>query len=172
MLEFNRGFSLIEMMITLVVIVVALGAAVPGFGDVTSRNRATTQVNEFLVAINLARSEALRVGNIVSLQATDPSDSSNEFGKGWCVVEGTPGNCNGTVIRSFTSLADASMFNSVEDLESIQFNAFGELDSGVAQNIDLCSSGKGDRRIRIAPIGRSKAYRDDNSIVSKRPDCV
>ena len=57
----------------------------------TTRNRIITETNEFLLAINLARSEALKVGGQVSIQLADPTNANNEVGPGFCVVDGNPG---------------------------------------------------------------------------------
>ena len=54
----------------------------------------TTRVNDLVLAVNYARSEAAKLGGLVSVQAMDASDSDNEWGPGYCVTIGNPGNCN------------------------------------------------------------------------------
>ena len=161
---------MIELMVVLGIIAIGFNVAVPSISAMVDRNRAATNVNEFLLTINMARSEALKTGGIVSIQAMDPSDSDNEFGAGWCIVEGNPGNCDGSVVRSFPALTGDTTLDSSEDESSIQFNYLGELEGGVAQNIDLCSR-ETERRIFIALIGRSKSHRPDDLVVAKQPSC-
>ena len=166
----NSGYTLIEMMVVITIMAIGLKIAMPSFGAMIERNRAATNVNEFLQSINLARSEALKMSGTVSIQAVDPSDPADEFGLGWCVVAGDPGDCTGTVIRRFPALVGAgTTLNSFEDESSIQFNYLGELADGVVQNIDLCSE-QTDRRIYISLIGRSNSHRP-TAVEARRPVC-
>lgn len=56
----SGGFTLVELMVTLAVLAVLLGIAVPSFQDITNRNRLTAVTNEMVGAIQLARVEAVR----------------------------------------------------------------------------------------------------------------
>ena len=78
----NRGVTLLEMMIGLVIISIGMSFAIPSFQGMIARNSVATQVNEMLLAVNLARSEASRTGSKVNIQAS-AAVTSNEFGGGW-----------------------------------------------------------------------------------------
>jgi type IV fimbrial biogenesis protein FimT len=54
-----NGFSIMELLITMLVASILVGIAVPSFRDMVVSNRLTTQSNEFVGAINLARSAAI-----------------------------------------------------------------------------------------------------------------
>ena len=165
------GFTLIEMLVVLVVLGIGISLAVPSFQGMLARNRIATQTNDLLLAISLARSEASRRGSVVSLQAVSPV-VSDEFGGGYCVVPGNPGNCNGdNVIREFLSLSGGTTLTSIDDAanngswaaprNSIQFDSFGAL-SGTSDNgryLDLCHEGERGSRIHISLIGRAKVWR-------------
>ena len=130
-----------------------------------ARNRLATQTNELTLSINLARSEANRIGGIVSLQAAAPT-AGDEFGAGWCIVIGNPGDCTGNAIQRFDALLGPGTLATIDDpddgaWESIQFNGLGAL-SGTdnkVRDLDLCLDGFLGRRIRIALIGRVKTHR-------------
>ena len=171
MRKLNSGFTLIEMLVVLAIVAITLNMAAPSSNALIERNRSATHVNDFMTALSLARSEALKTGGVMSVQATDPSDDENEFGNGWCVVEGNPGNCNGILIKSFAAISDDVTLDSIEDVASIQFNNVGELNNAPVQNIDLCTGGSSDRRIFVALVGRSKSYRASDAVVTKRPGC-
>jgi type IV fimbrial biogenesis protein FimT len=165
----NRGFTLVEMMIGLVIVGIGLTIAVPSFQGMTARNQVATQVNEFLVSVNLARGEASRRGRNVCIQSVGPV--AGEFGEGWRVVEVNSGNCNGGVIRSFGALSGESTLDIVGSATSLQFTALGALDSSAPVSVDLCYPGQSGRRVYINLLGRSKSHRPDDADLTRRPVC-
>jgi type IV fimbrial biogenesis protein FimT len=56
------GFTLIELVITIVVASVLLAIGAPAFKDFIKNNRVTAQANDLVTAIQLARGEALKRG--------------------------------------------------------------------------------------------------------------
>lgn len=60
------GFTLIELMITLVVLGVVMAIAVPGFTGMINSSRLATQANEVVTGIQIARSEAIRLNRLVT----------------------------------------------------------------------------------------------------------
>ena len=55
----NAGFTLIELMFTIVVLAVLLGIGVPNFRDFVRNSRITAAANDLLADTNLARSESV-----------------------------------------------------------------------------------------------------------------
>ena len=89
-----RGFTLIELMVTIAVAAILLGIAVPSFQDLVIRNRLATKANELITALNLARSEAVKRGIWVTVcksanstaSSSDCSDSGSvNWVQGWIV---------------------------------------------------------------------------------------
>lgn len=166
-----KGFTLVELLVVLVIVAITMSAAAPAFQGMVARNRIATQTNDFLLALNLARSEALRIGDIATVQAQDASNSGDEFGQGWCVVVGDPGNCAGTLVRSFPALQAESTLDSIENVDSITFNSLGGLTTA-ERNVDLCYAGQEGRRIRVSLVGRSSSHKPDPDDASAiQPDC-
>ena len=66
----QRGFTIIELMMTVTVLALLLGIAVPSFMETVRNNRIISQNNELISSLNLARSEALKRGGSVSVCAS------------------------------------------------------------------------------------------------------
>ncbi len=84
----NRGFTLIEMMITIAIAAILLTVAVPSFQHSMRGNRLTTEANELFSAMSLARSEAIKRGTSITVCASsDQSACSNStnWATGWIV---------------------------------------------------------------------------------------
>lgn len=87
-----RGFTLVELLITIAVVAITLGIGVPSFQEMTVRNRLMTQTNEILTAINLARSEAVKRNRTVTLCRADDASATACAGTGtwehWIILAG------------------------------------------------------------------------------------
>ena len=60
--EYNSGFTLMELMVTIAIAAILVGIAIPSFTSIIVSNRLTTSANELVTALNLARSEAVKRG--------------------------------------------------------------------------------------------------------------
>ena len=157
----SAGFTLVELIVTLGVAAILLGLAAPAFDNFFAQRAMTANINEMVVAINYARSEAARLGQPVSLQAEDPTDD-NEWGRGYCVVLGTPGNCDDP-IRTFAPLFGRELNavngpdGNLNGVETLTFDARGLLASGQGGAMELCSDDGSNpgRVLRLNLIGRT-----------------
>ncbi|MBF0186551.1 MAG: GspH/FimT family pseudopilin [Magnetococcales bacterium] len=77
------GFSLVEVMITLFIAATFITMAVPAFQEVIEDTRATSQINTVSAALNLARSEANKRGDAVSICKTDDQSSCGDDTVSW-----------------------------------------------------------------------------------------
>ena len=77
-----RGFTLIELMVTIAVVAILTTVAVPGFRDLIRNNRVTTQTNEVVSALNFARTEAIKRGRSVTVRL-------QPVGDGWSATVST-----------------------------------------------------------------------------------
>ena len=83
------GFTLVELLITIVVVSILLAAGVPAFQSFIKNNRVTAQTNDLVTAIQLARSEALKRGTNAVVCASDDqatcTDDMDTWADGWIV---------------------------------------------------------------------------------------
>ncbi len=90
----QRAFSLFDMLVTLVVAGTLTSLAVPAFKQLTVRTRLTTQVNQLLTELHLARSEAIKRGqHVVLCKSSDGQHCTGDaaWHDGW-VVFADPNN--------------------------------------------------------------------------------
>jgi type IV fimbrial biogenesis protein FimT len=80
-----RGFTLIELMVTIAVLAILLAVAVPSFQQAIMNARVSSQTNEFIASLKEARSEAARRGVPVGVRA---NSESGAFADGWKVFVG------------------------------------------------------------------------------------
>ncbi|MEM1229837.1 MAG: GspH/FimT family pseudopilin [Pseudomonadota bacterium] len=155
-----RGFTIVELLVTLAIAAILRGFALPAFNGFTAQRQLTAQVNNFVLALNYARSEAARLGGTVTVQAADPSDNANEWGEGFCVVQGTPGNCNGVLLRNFAGY-DAGAMDATGTLDgtvAFSFNSRGLMTAGAAGPLSICTTDTDvdpGRTVTLSAIGRT-----------------
>jgi len=63
----SLGFTLIELMITLVIVIILTSLALPSFRSMIISNNIVTNTNEFVGTVSYARSEAIRRGKSITL---------------------------------------------------------------------------------------------------------
>ena len=83
-----RGFTMIEMLMTIAIAGILTALAVPSFRFITNSNRIASEVNGLLGDLQLARAQAIRDGrNVTVCQSTDGTNCTNStsWQLGWIV---------------------------------------------------------------------------------------
>lgn len=78
-----RGFSLIELLITMAVAAVLLAIAVPSLAAMIRNNRLAAGANELVAALQLARAEAVKRGRPVTLCSSNDGSACVNATSGW-----------------------------------------------------------------------------------------
>ncbi len=143
MRKYQSGLTLIELMVTIAVMVIIMTIGIPGFNSVIEQNRATVAVNDLLGSLQLARSEAVRLNQPVSVV------TSNGW-SGW-KVEYTDQNNIDIVLRERSGV-NATISSS---LNSLEFMPTGRLAQGTATFTVTVSNAV--RCVSVAITGSSQA---------------
>ncbi|MGY4830731.1 GspH/FimT family pseudopilin [Sphaerotilaceae bacterium SBD11-9] len=174
-----RGFTLIELMVTIAVLAILLGIGVPSFSRILASNRMATQTNEIVGGLNLARSEAVRRGLPVAIRAVSTNGS---YSGGWLVFTDANSdgarantdeseNTDGTLIRQNDALAGRTTIQRVTrsgtspaftyaddtstDAQFLVFNARGGNNRGAAAFFRICDAGSTSTPGRIVQVAVS-----------------
>lgn len=79
----TRGFSLIELMVTLAVLAILTMVALPSFRSMLQRGKVSGASNALLADLRYARAEAIDRGQVVSLCPSSNGSSCTAEGKAW-----------------------------------------------------------------------------------------
>ncbi len=151
----NRGFSLIELMITLAVAAILIGLAAPSFRQFLVNTQLENGVAKLVGSINLARTAAVTRNRSVSLVR-----AGADWADGWCVAEGTPADCSGTVLRRIEGMDGSIGLVTTTAFAAIEFTnqGFLPLQAGALaadRVFQICAaSGSEGFEVRIGNTGR------------------
>ncbi len=151
----QQGLTLLELMVTIAIAGILLTIGVPSFQAIVTSNRISANTNDFITAINLARSEAIKRGTDISVcKSADGVSCTGDWNQGWIVyLTSDPPE---VIIRVFDGLSGDDTLTTVpSDAHVVTFNGNGALAQyPVTFNFSLCDSSNERRQIVINPVGR------------------
>lgn len=157
----KRGFTLIELMVTMAVLAILIFVAVPNLRMFMLNGRMASQTNEMITALSLARSEAIkRAANVTVCASSDNATCTGTWTQGWVVRDAA-----GTVIRVQQALAGGSTLSGGTDVaSSITFTSSGRTTipaaaTGPTTTLTLCPPAPAlvqGRAIQIERTGRTR----------------
>jgi type IV fimbrial biogenesis protein FimT len=182
----NLGFTLIELIITLVIVGVLLGIGVPNFRSFIQNSRITSQSNELVGVLATARSEALKRNLVVNVcRSADPTagtpvctvGGSGTWETGWLVyvdfsttttlANGSFAAADGdTLLKVYPALAGNNTLrgNSAALVDFVSFKPDGTttlLTAVTPHHFKLCDTrgASSARAIVLEPTGRPRIDR-------------
>jgi len=171
--EYNVGFTLIELMITVAIVGIVASLGVPSFQEMLHQNRASSLANELATSLNLARSEAIKRGtrvsvcksaNITESSPTCSTATTTNWQNGWLIfvdkgTSGTFDNSSDTRLK----VGQPSNSNAVIIADPTFTNYISYLSSGISRgsglpngSLDICVGGV-QRSIIISSTGRIRS---------------
>jgi len=164
----QRGFTLMELLITVVIIGILAGIGVPALRDLVLSNRQAAAVNELITALQMARSHAITRGQgrdvytsadpaAVVCASADGATCGGTWADGWIIFWDANGDfaaaaADGGVLRAFEAPPGPTISGGSTRL---RFGRDGRLD-GAAVGFTVCDD-RGDaygRRVDIGLLGR------------------
>lgn len=90
----DRGFTLVELMVTIAIVAILAAIAYPSFESTMRSNRVATATNELLASFALARSEAIRSpgGAQICTSTSGTACTDSAWEQGWIVWIDLNGN--------------------------------------------------------------------------------
>jgi type IV fimbrial biogenesis protein FimT len=152
------GTTLIELLVALAVLGMIVSFAIPSFATASLNAAQTAQVNLFVQAIYLARSEAIKRNDVVSLCPTLDGASctpSSDWKSGWLVFvnddHDSPASRDGAeaLLRAYAAW-DTGHISS--NRSTLSFRAFGQ--SGVTATVVFCDR-RGSSRAKAVIISQT-----------------
>lgn len=122
----NRGFTLLELMIVMVIVAIGVALAVPSYRDVIERRETTSQAEQLSAFIAYAQSEAVKSNEMISVQLMHTNAND------WCIgaSEGDSG-CDCT-----ETLSTATGFCSLNGVAKIMSSATQTTSSMLSHTTD------------------------------------
>jgi type IV fimbrial biogenesis protein FimT len=159
-----HGFTLMELLVVLTIAAILMAVAAPALQNLVTSSQLTALTDDFATALNLARSEAGRIGASVSVSA-----AGGGWGSGWSV------NSSGTTLRQAAALPAGYRLTAsdpYDDGTPVRFDATGRAVDGNGQpavpgKFILCQGGGppngGAKLITVAASGRVRIAQSYNS---------
>jgi len=176
--DYNLGFTLIELMVTIAIAAILSAVAIPSFTSTISRNRLTNSANELVTTLNLARSEAVKRAMSVTVRKVDGNSSTNRsaganWEDGWDVFTDADSDGNfeagDVLIRTFGPLHSSYTLRGNNFSNFIRFTASGQ--SNNKGSFVICDNSDGNnvpeantsRLIIVNAVGRVRMGIDANN---------
>jgi len=162
----QRGFTLIELIITMSLMAILVGMGAPSFMTSIRENRNLTAANVMLSAVSAARSEALRRGATVTLcPSADGATCSANWADGWLILldknSGVAAPDVDKILQVGAALNETTAAQTPAGSTWIRFSSRGFADgitAGSTLQVSLkpstCNSGTVFRTMEITSVGR------------------
>ncbi|MBX3603911.1 MAG: GspH/FimT family pseudopilin [Piscinibacter sp.] len=128
-----RGFTLIEILVVISMIAILLGIAAPSFVTFQRNSELTATANEFLAALTVARSEAMKRQQRSFIVPADGAD----WASGWIVFVDTNNN-----VTSMSMIMEAGV--------DVEITRHGALPSSLTMPVSPTSTGFDDAGVKYA----------------------
>ncbi|MCP4472031.1 MAG: prepilin-type N-terminal cleavage/methylation domain-containing protein [Gammaproteobacteria bacterium] len=122
----SRGFTLLELIIIIAILGLTMAFAAPGLSTMIKNNRISGNANDFVAALQFAKTEAASRINPVTLCKSNPAGTAcvagGDWQQGWIVFSDANGdaavNAGDTVLLSHEALDDTITFGGTAGVDT------------------------------------------------------
>jgi len=170
MKDAEEGFTLIELMVTLAIMIIIMAVAVPSFNETMLGSKLTSNANDFVTSLNKARSEAIKRNSTVTFCASTCAASDTTctcataggWDQGWVILAGTEIVFRHTSITTGLKMTDASNVRSI----TLQPTGVGATQATITLCQNSPSAGSQERVISVSATGRASLTSTTNGTCS------
>jgi type IV fimbrial biogenesis protein FimT len=160
----SHGFTIIELLVTMLVAGILSAIAVPAFTSFLQNDRDTGQINSLVGSLNYARSEAVKRASGNSIFVCPSADGANcdattDWTSGWIVKFVDPANpLNVSVLQVVPALSGTnSVKTDVGPAGGISFSASGQASAALTVRVCDARLGAFARQVEVLTTGRIAA---------------
>ncbi|MDA7085122.1 GspH/FimT family pseudopilin [Pseudomonas sp. SA3-5] len=155
----SLAFTLVELLIAIAIFAVLMGVAIPAYNDMTLGSKLRSQANDLVAGAVLARSEAIKRNQTVTLCASsDGATCTGAWADGWVVR-----SSGGAVIQVHEAAPNGFLINSAETSFTFQPTGVGVTPAPADPTFVVCratpSVGSQERVVTISLTGRTSVDR-------------
>ena len=120
----TKGFTLLELLIALAIVLVIVSLAVPAFSRSVQIAKADADLDELQRGLNFARLEAINRGTAIQIR---PLAGNDDWSGGLSIAQG--GGALTNVLRVVPAMSSGATLTLTSGVTAIEYNNFGGLSS-------------------------------------------
>ncbi|MDF3865710.1 GspH/FimT family pseudopilin [Pseudomonas denitrificans (nom. rej.)] len=147
----SSGFTLLELMVTLAVLAILIGIAVPSLGDATLAGKLASSANDLVAGVAMGRSEAIKRNTVTSMCVSSNGTSCGSGGweQGWIIISGS------TVIQRHSAAPTGFKVTSSAAKIDFQPSGVGNTQASVTVGRSAPTAGAQERVVNVSATGRA-----------------